>query len=62
MKRQHVKFNNMVTSNKPKSLRNFQFWKNLKNQIALKKATHLLDDLKSKTGKIIINNNYNYNK
>ena len=52
----------MVTSNKPKSLRNFQFWKNLKNQIALKKATHLLDDLKSKTGKIIINNNYNYNK
>ena len=45
----------MVNSNKPKSIWNYQFCKHLKNQIALKKANQLLDDLKSKKGNFIIN-------
>merc|ERR1711970_1601985 len=50
LKELHVKFNTMVNSNKPKSIWNYQFCKHLKNQIALKKANQLLDDLKSTKG------------
>ena len=60
MKGQHVKFNTMVNSNKPKSIWNYQFCKHLKNQIALKKANQLLDDLKSKKGNFIINLTFLY--